>query len=130
MNKEIVGKIKEVKTAHELKELAAKNGYNLTDGEAKGYFDLYHNSGVMNDNELDNVVGGSQCRNGKNYSSDPPYDLIVFPLNYCSMYKREEGTSDVFADLCANCTHMYKPRGLTLYCDARTYDNDPLNPKK
>lgn len=56
MDKKIVDAIKSTKTVSELKDLAVKNGYNITDEQTNKYFDLFHGSTNLNDNELDKML--------------------------------------------------------------------------
>ena len=59
LNKELLSKAKEAKTPEELLTLAKENGTELTEAEAKTYFDLLHpQTGELSDDELDNVSGG------------------------------------------------------------------------
>ena len=59
LNKELLAKAKEAKTPEELLTLAKENGMELTEAEAKTYFDLLHpQTGELSDDELDNVSGG------------------------------------------------------------------------
>ena len=56
LNKELLSKAKEAKTPEELLTLAKENGTELTEAEAKTYFDLLHpQTGELSDDELDNV---------------------------------------------------------------------------
>ena len=60
LNKELLAKAKEAKTPEELLALAKENGMELTEAEAKTYFDLLHpQTGELSDDELDNVSGGA-----------------------------------------------------------------------
>ena len=59
LNKELLAKAKEAKTPEELLALAKENGTELTEENAKMYFDLLHpQTGELSDDELDNVSGG------------------------------------------------------------------------
>ena len=59
LTKELVAKEKEAKTPEELMALAKENGIELTVVEATKYFEqLNPKCGVLDDKELDNVVGG------------------------------------------------------------------------
>ncbi len=69
LNKELLTKAREAKTAEELMTLAAENDYALTEEEAKAYFSKLHPaSEELSDDELGNVSGG--CGGG--YDSDKP----------------------------------------------------------
>lgn len=115
-------KAKLAKSADELLALARENSVELTEEEAKLHFALWHQEEALADEELDNVNGGSQCKGGKTYSSDPPYELIVTSGNSCPAYARAEGHSG--GSTCYTC-YFCHPSGLTLYCEFRTIDDDP-----
>ena len=67
--KEMLEKAKTAKTAAELSEMAKAEGLNLTAEQAeKAYADL-HKTGVLADEELDNVAGGG-CGGDDNSSPD------------------------------------------------------------
>ena len=70
LTKELVAKAKEAKTPEELMALAKENGIELTEEEAKAYFDRLHpQTGELSDSELDNVSGG--CGGG--YDAGRPH---------------------------------------------------------
>ena len=63
-NKELLAKAKAAETPEALLTLAKENGIELTDEEAKAYFDRLHpQTGELSDDELDNVAGGG-CGGG------------------------------------------------------------------
>ncbi len=59
---EIKAKLREAKSADEVKAIAAENGKELTDDEAQHLFDMFHDdnpsTGKLSDEELDQVMGG------------------------------------------------------------------------
>ena len=60
---ELIEKAKRAKSAEELSAIAKENGFDLTDDEAKNYFDKLSASGALSDDELDSVAGGcGGCR--------------------------------------------------------------------
>lgn len=60
MEKELIARAKETGTVEELLALAKENGTELTEEEAKTYFDqLHQKTGELSDDELDNVAGGA-----------------------------------------------------------------------
>ena len=60
MEKELIARAKETETVEELLALAKENGTELTEEEAKTYFDqLHQKTGELFDEELDNVAGGA-----------------------------------------------------------------------
>ena len=56
---ELIAKAKAAKTAEELIELAKDNNVELTEEEAKTYFEQLSANGAVSDDELDGVAGGS-----------------------------------------------------------------------
>ena len=58
MEKELILKAKECKSAEEIMALAKENGYELTEEQAKEYFEKLNANGEIADDELDNVAGG------------------------------------------------------------------------
>lgn len=59
----LIEKAKQAKSAVELLAIAKKNGFELTEDEAKNYFERLNNSGELSDDELNNVSGGcGGCR--------------------------------------------------------------------
>ena len=59
----LIEKAKQAKSAGELLAIAKKNGFELTEDEAKNYFERLNNSGELSDDELNNVSGGcGGCR--------------------------------------------------------------------
>lgn len=68
---EMIEKAKAAKSAEELLAIAKENGIELTEEEAKNYFEqLCPKSGELSDDELDNVAGGG-CPKKK----EPEYEL-------------------------------------------------------
>ena len=71
MNEEMITKAKEAKSVEELIALAKENGIELTEEDAKMYFEqLSAKKGELSDDELDNVAGGG-CEtkvDGKTYT--------------------------------------------------------------
>ncbi len=60
---ELIEKAKQAKSAEELIALAKENGAQITEENAKAYFDKLNKAGELSDDELDNVAGG--CGNNK-----------------------------------------------------------------
>ena len=55
---ELIAKAKAVKSAEELLELAKENGVEITEAEAKTFFEQLHTNGAVSDDELEAVAGG------------------------------------------------------------------------
>ncbi len=49
---------KQAKSAEELAELAKENGVDITEDEAREYYEQLNKTGELSDDELDNVSGG------------------------------------------------------------------------
>ena len=58
---ELIAKAKAAKSAEELLELAKENGVELTEEEAKTFFEQLHTNGAVSDDELEAVTGGGIC---------------------------------------------------------------------
>ena len=58
---ELVAKARAAKSAEELLELAKANSIEITDEEAKLYFEQLHANGAISDDELEAVAGGGIC---------------------------------------------------------------------
>ena len=57
-HEEMILKAKEAKTAEELLAFAKENGMELSEEGAKAYYEQFHKSGELSDDELGNVSGG------------------------------------------------------------------------
>ena len=55
---ELIESAKKAKSIEELLALAKENGFELSEEEAKAYYEQFHKTGEMSDDELDNVAGG------------------------------------------------------------------------
>ena len=125
--KEINLKLKDCKTAEELKTFAKEIGYELTDEEADAYLKQFNTSGELADDELDNVTGGcTKWRNGKAYSGTPPHYLIVTIGNSCRLFTPKHLAVKVHT--CPYCGNSLPRPFKPTYCIARKYYEDPLNP--
>ena len=60
---ELIREAKTAKSAEELLALAKTNNVDLSETEAKTYFEQLSASGTVSDEELDAVVGGGSCPN-------------------------------------------------------------------
>ena len=58
---ELIEKAKAAKSAEELLKLAGANGVELTEEDAKTYFDQLNANAALSDDELDAVAGGGSC---------------------------------------------------------------------
>ena len=119
-------KAKNAESAEALISLADECGVALTEDEAKFYFDKWRSEGELADKELADVSGGSQCVDGRSYSSDPPYYLITTWGNTCPGYTFVNSVAPRNVDngTCYMCAHASKPR-VPMYCYSRKADDDP-----
>lgn len=124
---EITAKAKKAKSVEELLALAKENGMEeINEETAVAYFEYFHKSGELSDEELDNVAGGGcHARDGR---------LIVTAISSCINWTCEKcgwvrtvhggkrcGCSQMGTD-CGNCRYCTYEKGMW-YC------NDPRNMK-
>ena len=117
-------KAKAAKSAEELLAYAKEVGYELTEEDAKKYFEQWQKEGELADEELENVSGGSFPIGCCTYSSDPPHLLIVTSGNSCP----ELELSDAFSGTYGNCGMCkYSFGSSPMYCKIRNSEHDPYN---
>ena len=58
---ELIAKAKTAKSPEELLEFAKANGVEMTEEEAKTYFEQIHANGTVSDDDLTAVTGGGDC---------------------------------------------------------------------
>ena len=73
---ELIAKAKAAKSAEELFALAKANNVELTEEEAKTYFEQLNANGTVSDDELDAVAGGGSCPT----SSEMPFTAEIFAV--------------------------------------------------
>ncbi len=74
LNNELIAKAKEAKTPEELMTFATENGEEISEENAKAYFELLHpKTGELSDDELDNVSGGGCYSEGGNLKTTCGY---------------------------------------------------------
>ena len=108
MNRELIAKAKATESPEELMALAKENDIELTEENAKAYFEqLNPPTGELSDDELDNVAGGG-C-----YTKDGR--LVVSALHKCNNFSGIRGirNNDEYAE-CCNCRHCTYGKGLWL----------------
>ena len=64
-DKELLEKAKQANSSEELLALAKENNVELTQEQAVAYFEQMNKSGVLSDDELDNVAGGTCYNDGR-----------------------------------------------------------------
>ena len=106
LTQEQLAKAKAAKSVEELLTLAKENGMELTEEEAKNYFEQWHKDGKLSDEELDNVSGG--C------GGDPHDD---YPSGACFSY-----TSEYITDTkCPICGEEMTDAGRVFILDKYVY---------
>lgn len=127
MDQELLTKAKAAETAEELLTLAKENGMELTEAEAKTYFDLLHpQTGELSDEELDSVSGGG-CHNGGR--------LVVFVMHYCDEWRCKYDGSQWVIDGMLECCKTCRVAAFCRSCQYCTYEkglwlcNNPVNMK-
>lgn len=123
LNKELVAKAKEAKTAEELIALAKGNGVELTAEEAKTYFArLNSEEGELADDELNSVAGGRKC--GTIYKDGWPVVVDIF--NGCDLYEERKGALTIphlSNQYCDSCVHCYRDGILSVCKNPKRYEN-------
>ena len=125
LNEEMLAKAKETKTPEELTALAKENSIELTEEEAKAYFEQLHpKTGELSDDELDNVAGGGcHTKDGK---------MVVPFTHLCDKYRckycggvrmkppAKRCTGCHVLTSCSSCSYCTYEKGLWL-CDHPAY---------
>ena len=125
-------KAKAAKSAEELLALAKENGLELTEEEAKNYFEQWHKEGELADEELNNVAGGACYSSGVWGPNGYQKYAVVSPLceggKDCADkigYNRDVDDNNRFPFYCCDCTQYFTAGGIC-YCAARWEGHDPL----
>ena len=81
---ELIAKAKAAKSREELLALAKENGIELTEEEAKKYFEQLNTNGAVSDDELEAVSGGGFICDllGIRFSSDEDKDASELKATY------------------------------------------------
>ena len=107
-HEEMLLKAKEAKSAEELLAIAKENGMELTEESAKAYYEQFHKTGELDDNELDNVAGGG-CRDMQE-ATFRFYTKTCPQCGCADLYER--GTVERPYYICSKCqTVTYDPYG-------------------
>ncbi len=110
---EMLKKAKEAKSVEELLSLAKENSIELTEEEAKKYFNGLHAKGSLPDEELDNVTGG--CGSSYDPHNDKTYATQMECSNPdCSYFSRRSGDYLNETVDCPEC-HQHSLRGVERY---------------
>ena len=87
------------KSPEDMLTIAKENGIELTEDNAKYYFETYFSSGALSDDELENVSGGG-CKDNEAKPITPEYQKPCF--------------------VCVDCYASYNNKQ-THYCSVRQY---------
>ena len=92
---ELIAKAKAAKSAEELLALAKDNNMELTEEEAKTYFEQLNANGIVSDDELDVVAGGCgddeyilKCRGCGSTEIDDCHDAINGQYYRCRICRK------------------------------------------
>lgn len=97
LSEELIAKAKGTKTPEELAALAKESSIDLTEEEAKAYFEQLHpKTGELSDDELDNVSGGA-C-----YGRD---DCLMTTIAYGCRYYEPATTKNGVNGTCGACRY-------------------------
>ena len=72
LTSELISKAKTAKSAEALLALAKENGVELTEEEAKTYFEQLNKNDAVSDDELNAVAGGGDCPELRDYAFGGP----------------------------------------------------------
>ena len=113
LSEELIAKAKGAKTPEELAALAKESSIDLTEEEAKAYFEQLHpKTGELSDDELDNVAGG--CHNGGR--------LVVSAMNYCDEWRcKDDGSMSYLNVLFVECNTCHR-QAFCYSCSYCTYE--------
>ena len=106
MNEEMIKAIKEANSAEELRATAKENEIELTEEQAKEYFDRFHTSGELSDEELTSVAGGCRAYG----------HLTVTDFYCCDKWYRAGKIPPDLSRCCYTCDHQIYNYGL-LQCE-------------
>ena len=79
---ELITKAKTAANAEELFEIAKANNVELTEEEAKAYFEQLGAGGTVSDDDLNDVAGGSSCP-GDEEAEEEEEEFVSFSCPQC-----------------------------------------------
>lgn len=111
---ELIEKAKQAKSPEELLAFAKENEIELTEDEAKAYFEQLNKLGELSDDELDNVAGGG-C-----YKDDY---LVVTPTYGCKEWRcwKCKAPKDELPYTCYDGTHWVACASHSSHCKDCTF---------
>ena len=80
---ELIEKAKIAKSAEELFKFAGENGVELTEEEAKTYFEQLSTVGTVSDDDLNDVAGGSSCPGDEEEAEEEEEEFVSFSCPQC-----------------------------------------------
>ena len=104
---ELIAKAKTAKSAEELLALAKDNNVELTEEEAKTYFEQLNANGAVADDELDAVAGGGSCPGDEEVTYEPG-EIVGLRIRcpdceyHIGMYVKADGIGGCFVT-CMQC---------------------------
>ena len=93
---DIIQKARKAESVEALIALAKENKIELSEEEAKAYFNHLHQNGELADDELTNVAGG-QCKNGDKY--------VVIATTSCEQWKCPDCGGKLYDSIFITCLH-------------------------
>ena len=123
LNSELLEKAKQAGTAEEIFSLAKANGVELTEEDAKEYFEQLHKSGELSDEELDSVAGGGCHKKDGRLIVTSGYSCDGYICKECDSTRDHRhahtGTSgsptiSIYQKNCHSCRHLSIEKGLWL----------------
>ena len=107
---ELIAKAKAVSTVDELLTIAKENDIELTEDEAKTYFEQLNANGAVADDELDAVAGGGSCPGDEEVTFEPGEVVelkTVCPDCECCLgiYQKADGIGGCIVQ----CMQCHKP---------------------
>ena len=123
LNSELLEKAKQACTAEEIVSLAKENGVELTEEEAKEYFEQLHKSGELSDEELDSVAGGGCHKKDGRLIVTAVYSCDGYICKDCDSTGNHKhshtgmgGSPNVtfYPKKCNSCRHLSIEKGLYL----------------
>ena len=123
LNSELLEKAKQAGMAEELMAVAKANGVELTEEEAKEYFEQLHKSGELSDEELDSVAGGGCHKKDGRLIVTAVYSCDGYICKDCDSTGNHKHshtgmsgspTISTYQKKCLSCRHLSIEKGLWL----------------
>lgn len=120
---ELIEKAKQVNSAEELTALAKENGVDISEDDAREYFEQMNRSGELSDDEIEEVTGGAHGRTGNfkpNNVHPHDYSCDNYECSICgSRYYRHicEALNLWLIKSCRRCKYATKLSSTTYLCN-------------